>query len=183
MAIPADVFDYVRGVFLRANREVTNTLSNQPGMSEPALDLALVASLQAHAAPHRVGSGWIVRIQVHYLGGMRHWPMFGPMWEIADIGLLLFIKEHSGTTKKVALLQSKRLYPKSGVVNIEHPIDFEIGFARLADPEMEHVPIRLEGTFRFTMSCRYAEIRADSTQMKAIDEHTDRTRIPTYYCL
>ncbi len=179
MAIPADVFDYVRGVFLQANREVTNTLSNQPGMSEPALDLALIASLQSHATPHRVGSGWIVRILVHYLGGMRHWGR----WEIADIGLLLFVKERSGTTKKVALLQSKRLYPKSGVVNLDVRLDYEIGFARLADPEMEHVPIGLEGTYRFTEDCRYAEIVADSPQMQAIDDHTLKNRIPTYYCL
>jgi len=62
---------------------------------------------------------------------MRHFRQ----WGIADIGLLLFVRDPVQViTRKVALLQSKRLYQSNMTVREETTVDYEIGFARLADP-------------------------------------------------
>lgn len=57
-------------------------------------------------------------------------------WEIADIGILVFLRlVGQSRTNKMAVLQSKRLYPVGAPVLEEMRVDFEIGLARLADPE------------------------------------------------
>jgi hypothetical protein len=65
--------------------------------------------------PRTLTSGWTVRIATHYLGGGRHygeWNGWERRWEVADIGVLVMFREAGKLRRtKVALLQSKRLYP------------------------------------------------------------------------
>jgi hypothetical protein len=124
--LPPDVHQWLRGVFTNCNEQVTEKLSNNPNMQEEWLDHAWIEELLRFSTPLTLSSSWTVRLQAHYLGGSRH---FG-MWEIADIGVLLFIGTPSHVLRsKVALLQSKRLYPTTGAVIETALVDYEIGFA------------------------------------------------------
>ena len=81
-----------------------------------ALDQALIDVLADYGAPQIVAPGWAVRIDVHFLGGRRHYYS----WEVADIGVLVLAKHKAAVeAKKIALLQSKRLYPDTGPVSMK----------------------------------------------------------------
>jgi hypothetical protein len=99
----------VRKIFASANRRVSEKLARVPNCSEPSLDLTLIEHLTRFPAPKVVAPGWTVKLDVHFLGGLRHFYR----WEVADIGVLVFAKHGTQIAgKKVGLLQSKRLYPK-----------------------------------------------------------------------
>jgi hypothetical protein len=116
--IPEDVHEWLAGVFATCNRRVTSKLCNNPNMQEEWLDYSWIETVSMHATPLKLESAWTVRLQAHYLGGLRHWGS----WEIADIGVLLFIRSPTHVERsKVALLQSKRLYPTSMAVAEETP--------------------------------------------------------------
>jgi hypothetical protein len=156
---------------------VTAQLSNNPNAAEESFDHAWIAHLNGYSTPRRLGNGWTVKIETHFLGGMRHFRR----WEIADIGILLFIRDPLRVaTRKVALLQSKRLYPTTMTVREETTVDYEIGFARLADPSDLARSIAYESQFTFNASCRYGELVADSDQVRAITEF-QRDIGPTVY--
>jgi hypothetical protein len=111
--VPLKVVTWVRDVFRACNRSVTANLSNNPNAAEESFDMAWIAHLNGYATPRRLTSGWTVKIETHFLGGMRHFRH----WEIADIGVLLFVRDPPHViTRKVALLQSKRLYPSNMTV-------------------------------------------------------------------
>jgi hypothetical protein len=117
-------------------------------------------------------------MDVHFLGGLRH--HFN--WEIADIGVLLFIRRGGKIERsKVALLQSKRLYPITGVVEEEGKVDYEVGFARLADPEALARSIAVEAEFNFSSECRYGALMAASDQVKAITDYEKKSKLRVYY--
>jgi hypothetical protein len=106
--IPEDVLRWIRQVFAGGNTRVTEKLIRNPNLPEESLDLSWIEHLSRFSAAERFPSGWMVRIESHYLGGLRHFRN----WEIADIGLLVFLRLAPGSSvSKVALLQSKRLYP------------------------------------------------------------------------
>src|SRR4051794_25668942 len=106
--IPEDVIEWLRSVFASCNTRVTEKLSMNPNAPEESLDLTWIEHLTHFSTPVVLGSEWITKIESHYLGGLRHWRS----WEIADIGVLVFLRLGGSITKsKVALLQSKRLYP------------------------------------------------------------------------
>jgi hypothetical protein len=130
--IPEDVTEWIRTVFRACNERITEKLSNNPNLPEESLDLTWIEHLSQYASPVTLSSSWIVKIETHYLGGLRHFRN----WEIADIGVLMFFCQAGALKRsKVALLQSKRIYPSNNTVQEEDRIDYEIGFARLADPE------------------------------------------------
>jgi hypothetical protein len=176
--IPADVSDWVRLVFARCNERITGKLGRNPNAPEESFDLTWLEHLTHVASPIRLGSGWTVRIQTHYLGGMRHFRG----WEIADIGVLMFIRDSADIrTSKVALLQSKRLYPRNMVVAEEVRTDYEIGFARLADPEDLAHSIAFASRFEFNRDCRYGALIAHSEQTGAITDYEREVGLPVYY--
>jgi hypothetical protein len=130
------------------------------------------------ASPKIFTSNWIVRIDTHYLGGLRHFNR----WEIADIGLLLFFRRGGKVLKsKVCLLQSKRLCPNNELVKEDLRIDYEIGFARLADPEDTAISLSRVTKFNFDNLCRYAAILAKAQQYEAIKQYYQQKGIPVYY--
>jgi hypothetical protein len=176
--IPTDVQELVQDVFAKCNARITEKLSNNPNLPEESLDLTWIEHLSRYMVPRRLPSEWTVQFQTHYLGGLRHFRR----WEIADIGVLLFIKRGGVVErKKVALLQSKRLYPTSNTVIEESWLDYEIGFARLADPEDLSRSIALEAEFEFTTSCQYGALQAGSDQVTAIAEYQQENELAVYY--
>lgn len=176
--LPNDVIQCLRDVFEGCNRRISTKLSRNPNIPEESLDLTWIEHFSQYSSPLTLDSAWTVKIDTHYLGGLRH---FGS-WEIADIGVLLFIKkagiiEHS----KVALLQSKRLYPITNRVQEESIIDYHIGFARLADPEDLARSISIQAEFEFTPECTYGALKNKSEQMSAIADFERRNGLSVYY--
>ena len=175
---PTPVISYVRSIFAGANRRVSEKFARVPNCSEPSLDLTLIEHLTRYAAPRVVAPGWTVKLDVHFLGGLRHFYR----WEIADIGVLVFAKHgQSVVGKKVALLQSKRLYPKSHAVIEEAQVDYEIGFANLLPGGPSTQSIATPHRFKFTDSSAYKALRAADDQYKAIEDYETHKHLPVHY--
>ena len=176
--IPPDVTQWLRGVFYDCNVRVTEKLSNNPNLPEESLDLTWIEHLSRFSTPVTLESAWTAKIETHFLGGLRH---FG-RWEIADIGLLLFIRKGGRIVRsKVALLQSKRLYPSNNRVIEEHRMDYEIGFGRIADPEDLARSLTTQTEFEFNDSCRYGALIGGSDQVQAIHDYQKQKEMPVYY--
>ncbi len=110
--LPDDVLAFLENIFEACNLAVSRKISKMPNVHETSLDMTFIEHLSNYSAPVRLGSGWTVRLDTYYLGGGRH---FGS-WEIADIGFLVMFRQAGQFVRsKVALLQSKRLYPTSGL--------------------------------------------------------------------
>lgn len=179
-AIPADAITYVRDVFAECNSRVTEKLSMAPNVQEESLDLSWIEQLSHRSSPTTLPSSWTVAIESHYLGGLRHFRN----WEIADIGVLVFVRLPGGAhINKVALLQSKRLYPSHGEVREETRGDFETGIARLADPESFSLSVGLARSYTFEAESRYNALRLDANQGKAIEDYEKDRRLRVYYQL
>jgi hypothetical protein len=175
---PAPVISYVRSIFASANRRVSEKLARVPNCSEPSLDLTLIEHLTRFAAPRVVAPGWTVKLDVHFLGGLRHFYR----WEVADIGVLLFAKQGTQVVgKKVALLQSKRLYPKGHGVIEEEQVDYQIGFANLLPSGPTAHSIATHHKFEFSGQSPYKALRSEDEQFKAIREYEAQKHIPVHY--
>jgi hypothetical protein len=175
---PTSVITYVRRIFAGANQRVSEKFARVPNCSEPSLDLTFIEHLTRFAAPHVVAPGWTVKLDVHFLGGLRHFYR----WEIADIGVLVFAKQgNSVVGKKVALLQSKRLYPSRHSVIEEEQVDYEIGFANLLPGGPSANSISTPHDFEFSDSSSYKALRFKDEQFKAIREYETQKQIPVHY--
>jgi hypothetical protein len=175
---PAEVYSYVRKVFAGANRRISQKIARVPNCPEPSLDTTFIEYLSDFGSPRIVAPGWAVRIDVHYLGGMRHF--MG--WEIADIGLLILAKQGTkNVAKKVALLQSKRLYPLSLDVVEQSPEDYRIGFGGLLPSGDTSRSLGISRTFKFTEASKYKAFKRADQQQTAIDNYEDENGIPIHY--
>jgi hypothetical protein len=178
LPIPPDVRRWFRTVFGQCNKAVTRTMSIVPNVPEPSLDMAFINHLTEFSAPQKLKSGWTVRIDTHFLGGLRQ---FYGKWEIADIGLLVQYRKNGKLLRsKAAVLQSKRLYPNAAPVKEDLEVDYQTGFARLADPE-PLAPLYLKTDFTFDETCRYEALKNDDEQFEAIKEWAKQRKIPVYY--
>jgi hypothetical protein len=122
--IPADAIQFIRNVFATANTKVTTLLARQPAMHEEGLDFQLIAALTEVGPRKMPGSGVGVEIESHWLGGRR----LHLRWEIADIALVLIARQSGRlVARKVALLQSKRLYSREIPVHELERADYAIG--------------------------------------------------------
>jgi hypothetical protein len=137
--IPDDVRSWLRRVFADCNARVAKTISDMPTTHEVALDLTFIQHFIGLAAPCTLTSGWTVRIATHYLAGGRHygeWDGWKRRWEVADIGVLVMFREAGKLRRtKVALLQSKRLYPDEQEFEEDTPFEYGIGIARLFESD------------------------------------------------
>ncbi len=177
-AIPSVVVNYIREVFGAANDKVSRTMSLHPSMHEEFLDQTLVhelaASPTAFFAAERVG----VSLESHWLGGRR---MFD-RWEIADIAFFIILRRQGHLiARKVALLQTKRLYSREIPVVPLDESDYRIGIGRLADRIDRTVPISRQRIFRFDHSSVYQATEAGHRQIDRIDAYFEREGIPIYY--
>lgn len=177
-AFPPEVYRYVADVFQKANRRTGEKIARVPNCSEPSIDLTLLESISQYAAPHVVAPGWAVRLDVHYLGGLRHFYR----WEIADVGVLVFAKRFGSVAgKKVALLQSKRLYPATGNIVEESEEDYRIGFGNLLPAAPVTPSIALSHTFQFNAQCKYKALLVRDHQYKAIESYESSRKLPVHY--
>ncbi len=178
--IPDDVREWVRSVFSSCNARVTGKLDRLPTTHETSLDLSLIEALSQISAPVRTPSGHLVRIDVHFLGGGRH---FGT-WEVADIGALLIYRSGTEVVRtKVALLQSKRLYPVEQAFEEDSPLTYATGFGRLNTSDEEFLRVTTQRKFSFLRRGLYAATAIGDPQWRAIEGYEQRYAIPVYYNL
>jgi hypothetical protein len=149
--------------------------------------MAFIEHFASMAAPFRFPSGWVVEISTHYLGGGRHfgdWPEFPRRWEIADIGFLVLFRQAGKLIRsKVALLQSKRLYPDELEWDEDSPLDYMIGFRRLFKENDEWADVTAARSFSFTPKSRYKALMTGVRQYTAIAQYETARNIPVYYML
>lgn len=178
-SLPREVVTYIRKVFRACDRELSLRIARVPNVHETSLDMALIDKLATFASPTSVAPSWTVRIDTHFLGGRRHFHS----WEVADIGLLVFVRLRGQiVAKKVALLQSKRLFPASGgTVVPDAPDDYYIGFSRLLPSDGPTLPLATPTTFRFSRSSKYKSLQAGDHQAAAIAEFEKAQKIPVHY--
>lgn len=177
---PPQVIDYIRRVFGQANKRVSEKISRVPNCSEPSLDLTLIEYLTQFTAPRVVAPGWAVKMDVHFLGGLRHFHS----WEIADIGLLVFAKHGAlVVAQKVALLQSKRLYPTNHAVVEESRFDYQVGFANLVPGGPSTSPLSLPHQFNFGADSKYGALLIGDDQYQAIEAYESARDMPVHYLL
>jgi hypothetical protein len=177
--LPADVILWFRNIFRECNARISNKASVVPNAPEPSLDMTFIEHFTQYGAPRLFPSGWTVQVDTHYLGGLRH---FYGRWEIADIGLLVHYRRGGQLLQsKAVVFQSKRLYPQTGTIKEDLRVDYEIGFARLANPEAVHTPLYVESVFHFDLACRYGALQAHDDQYKAIAKYLKTSKIPVLY--
>lgn len=178
---PPAVLRYVRSAFATANRRVCEKIARLPNASEPSLDMSLIDALSMYGAPRVVAPGWAVRIDVHFLGGLRYYIR---RWEVADIGVLVFAKQNGAVVaSKAALLQSKRLYPKVGGIVEESLEDYEIGFQGLLPSPHSSQSLLLNHQYEFTKDSRYKALKVDDDQYKVIEKYESSEKLDIFYLL
>lgn len=131
--IPVEVVEYIRKVFGEANHEASRALTQHPSMHEETLDHAFIGKLNASPPVFFAASQAGVEIETHWLGGRRMYER----WEIADIAVVILLRTRGKLiARKVALLQTKRLYSDelSGVELEES--DYRVGIGRLIEMMM-----------------------------------------------
>jgi len=164
--IPEVVIDYVRERFAVANAKVTRTLETQPSMYEETLDHLLVMELTASPPVFFAAEQIGLSIESHCLGS--RW-MYG-RWEIADIAFFITLRQRGRLeARKVALLQTKRLYSKEIDVAELEDADYRIGIGRLADRIDPQVPLSQPRWFSFDADSVYGAMRAGHEQVQRID--------------
>lgn len=143
--------------------------------------MSFIEEVSEHSAPVKFSSGWLVRLETHFLGGGRYWGQ----WEIADIGILVVFRLAGVVQQtKIALLQSKRLYPVEAQTTAEdHPLDYIVGFGRLLPAEQEYRSAVKARAFSFLESSRYRALEYADGQYQAILAYEKDTAVPIYYLL
>lgn len=176
--IPAEVTSWLREVFASCNERISMKMTLGPNFPEETFDLTWIEHLSHYATPVTLATNWRAKIDTHYLGGLRHY--YG--WEVADVGVLLFVRRNGRVVRsKVALLQSKRLYPTNNRVSEEGKTDYRVGFARLADPEDLATSLGVEAEFEFTSESKYGALIAKSDQIEAITQFEELNKLRVYY--
>lgn len=179
-SIPTDAIEFVRSAFRTANAAATLVLTRQPSMHEEALDQQIVTALDGVGSSIMPGSGAAVGIETHWLGGRRH---FGN-WEIADIAVAVIVRRVGMlAARKVALLQSKRLYSKELSVEEENRADYMESISRLIEIEQSVATMTAARSFSFTENCVYGQIAAEDEQPTRIESYVAAHDIPVYYSL
>jgi hypothetical protein len=185
--LPADVQTWLRNSFQSCNEHVSAVLSRVPTNHETTLDMSFIDHFAGIASPFQFPSGWVVQVSTHYLGGGRHvgdWPGLPRRWEIADIGILVLFRQRGRLIRsKVALLQSKRLYPDELEWDEDNPLDYVVGFGRLMQPDDDWADVIAPRPFSFTPQSRYKALVTGVNQYKAIAQYEAERQIPVYYLL
>jgi hypothetical protein len=178
MAIPMEIVAWFRGVFADANRRLSEKMLNAPATPEPTFDLTFIEHLTNYAAPRKFESDWAIRIDTHYLGGLRHFEG----WEVADIGVFVFFsKKGRLIRRKVALLQSKRLFPRTGDVDHLEQYDYRAGMARIAAKDTDLASMMSQRKFLFSKGSKYQSLKKASDQVAAIEAHMEAYGVPVHY--
>jgi hypothetical protein len=101
--LPDDVVEHLRSVFSACNARTTDKLVTNPNAPEESLDPTWIEHMSRYSTPVTLPSDWLVKVETHYLGGMRHFRR----WEIAD-------STHAGVWQyRPAVASSGTLHPKA----------------------------------------------------------------------
>ncbi|MGE0116613.1 MAG: hypothetical protein AB7S71_06410 [Dongiaceae bacterium] len=178
--IPELVLSFLRETFSAANDKVTKTLAHQPSMYEETLDHILVCELAATPPRFFAKDRVSVLLETHWLGARWMYER----WEIADIAFFVIVRK-AGTlvVRKVALLQTKRLYSDELPGTELEDTDYRIGIGRLVDRVERAVPLTNQRAFGFKETSVYGAISAGSEQVQRIDTYMKTRHIPVYYGL
>ena len=177
--IPEDVRDLVRKAFFDSNDEVTRAISKQPAIHEETLDQLLVLAMNKVPPAISPISGAALAIDTHWLGGRR---FYERRWEIADIGLVAILRLAGRVVwRKVALLQSKRLYSRE--IELAESENSDVGFkiGGLIDQTSLPVPLFHQQPFSFTGESTYEALRPGGQQVRHIDQYSQQRSMPVYY--
>lgn len=178
--MPKDVRTWLYSAFRNCNEQSSAQLTNMPTTHEPALDMTLITQLSQQESPVRLSSGWIVSIDTHFLGGASRFYR----WEIADIGILVMFRRAGELVRsKVALLQSKRLYPNEQELDEDREPEYRMGFGRLYQSEAWWASVIEERTFSFAEGSQYKALKIGDDQYRHIAEYEEAHSIPVYYLL
>lgn len=179
--VPDDLRNRVREIFTDANGEVSRAISRQPNIQEETLDHMLIYEMNKVPLTILPDSRVALAIDTHWIGGRRH---FRSRWEIADIALVaVFRRDGVLIWRKVALLQSKRLYSKDiPVVELNYS-DYRKGIGRLIDVIGPQVPLFAQRAYSFSGDSVYQELRPNSDQVNRIDDYYKSYKMPVYYSL
>lgn len=176
--IPEVVIDYVRRVFAAANDRVSRRMSEHPAMHEESLDHSLIDELTDAPPAFFADARAAVVIEAHWLGGRRMWGR----WEIADIALIILLRSHGRLDqRKVALIQTKRLYSEEIAVDPLGWEDFAIGIGRLGDRTDPAVPLTRQRVFSFDNDSKYGAMSSGSEQVHNIEDYVQARAIPVFY--
>lgn len=188
-AIPTDALEVVRSAFAAANQAVSTRLCRLPNLWETTLDQTFIDEIAGWGGPVLVESGWTVRIETHFLGGGRHWgpewdyPPFR-RWEIADIGVLVMIRNGDQLVRtKLGLFQSKRLYPVEQCLDEAEVHDYLVGFARLYEEDAFAADASQPRSFTFDGSSSYKMLLVGDQQVDVIRDFERKNKTPVHYML
>lgn len=176
--IPKDAIEHFRSAFAEANRVATERLVNVPNIRETSLDDALVDALIPFSPPKRLRSGAVVEMDVHNIGGLRR----VYHWETADIAILIFIyRGRQMIAQKMAMLQTKRLYPKNNDVLDDDPEGFRYGMNAFLNRDARSPLAVLTRKFEFDEACVYGALTAGSEQIETIDRVNSQVGDSVFY--
>lgn len=172
-----DVIEYIRDLFAQADRHVSSRLSHMPNSHEEWLDFGLIDAIARARGPHVTASGTGVDVQIHFLGSGWH----VGRWEIADVGMIINFRTPTELLRtKIALLQSKRIYPIEQEFTELHGTFYENGFGSLMNPTLPAFESR---SFRFEGNSRYKALTIGDDQWARILAFEKRNNLPVHYCL
>jgi hypothetical protein len=176
--LPSSVVQYIRCVFAAANDKVSRALCAQPSIHEESLDHSLVSELSACPSAFFESERMVVSLQSHWLGSRR---MFG-RWEIADVAFFIVLRHHGKlVSRKVALLQTKRLYSREIPVEELDEFDYMVGIGRIVDQGLNIASHPHQRRFSFDEDSKYEALIEGSRQKSNIESYAARMGIPVYY--
>ncbi len=187
-AVPQDALEVVRTAFRAANQATADRMCRLPNVWETSLDQTFIEALVGWGGPVLVDSGWTIRIETHFLGGGRHW---GPewdfprrRWEIADIGVLVMIRQGSRLElTKLALFQSKRLYPVDQAIDEMELDHYVVGLRRLYEDDAVAAEASRPRIFSFNDESAYNMILNGDQQLVRIGDFERANKVPVHYLL
>ena len=172
-----DVVAYIKEVFAQADRHVSGRLTRMPTSHEEWLDFSLIDAIGTARGPHVTPSRTLVDFQIHFVGSGWHYQR----WEVADIGLLINFRTSSKLLRtKVAMLQSKRVYPIEQEFTELHGTVYRAGFESLMDSSL---PAAEPRSFRFEANSRYKALQIGDDQWERIKLFEEKHGLPVHYCL
>jgi hypothetical protein len=178
IVVPRDVIAHVKKHFANCNKLVASELSAFPAIHEESLDMNFISYFSRHQAPFRLPSDWIVSIEVHFMGGGRHYGT----WEVADIGVVMVFRRRGKVIRsKLSFLQSKKLYAS----NVKLVEDFDVGrgmgLGRVFVPDREYEDSIEPRVLAFKDSSRYLAYKKGSEQQNTMRHFEGRWDTEMYY--
>ena len=178
--LPNDILDWVRNIVSDANDEISRAITTQPNIYEETLDNLFVNRMNRVPSTLFPDSGIALAIDTHWLGNRRLWGR----WEIADLAIVAVFRRNGMLVwRKVALLQSKRLYSNDIDVSELDSFDYMVGIGRLIDVTDPRVPLFAQRAYSFCDDSVYQQLSPESQQVANIDAYVTTRKIPVFYSL